>query len=314
MDGAVVRLRDGGFGTACCFFGPFILAGDDCFAKRLESFLPDGAKSFVRSVLFLQPRRPLGGEFRLEFRRKLLQIVTKIRDHRVFVVQFDAHDAGCVCVTNSRGCIYASKQLVGVVFLIFDVRRIPAVQNLAHAEGLNTAWLIRIRPCHVEIDVDPNALLDAVCDELVQFFEILFADFADLGILPDGGIVPVRVHEMEAKAVEAVLAEAFGEFLAVFRLRKAGVARQIRAEKAQRHIAVIDEMAVFRADKSMGTSRFWRQETDIDWRARRRFKAWNFKGGPAGRLRRDLRADGKAYQQGDGVQILHGRSSFCCND
>ena len=110
---------------------------------------------------------------------------------------------------------------------------------------------------------------------------------------------------MEAQAVEAILAEPFGELPAVLRLGEAGVTRHIRAEKAQRDVAVIDEMTVLHADKSMGTSGFRCQITDIHGRAGRRFKAWNFKSGPAGRVRRDLCTDGEAHQQGDGVQIFH---------
>ena len=104
---AVFRLREDRIRTAGVFSGPAIFTRNNRFAKRLVVFLPSGAESFVRSVLFLQPRRPLGDEFRLEFGRKLLQIVAKIRDHRVFVVQFDAHDAGRFCITNSRDSVYA---------------------------------------------------------------------------------------------------------------------------------------------------------------------------------------------------------------
>ena len=107
------------------------------------------------------------------------------------------------------------------------------------------------------------------------------------------------------QAVEAVLAEPFGELPAILWFGEAGVACHIRAEKAQRDVAVIDEMTVFHADKSMGTSRFRCQITDVHGRAGRRFKAWNFKRGPAGRVRRDLCTDGEAHQQGDGVQIFH---------
>ena len=157
----------------------------------------------------------------------------------------------------------------------------------------------------MEIDVDPDAFLNAVYDELIQFFEILFVEFALLGILPDGGVIPIQIHEMEAQAVEAILAEPFGELPAILRFGEAGVACHIRAEKAQRDVAVIDEMTVLHADKSMGTSRFRCQITDVHGRAGRRFKAWNFKSGPAGRVRRDLCTDGEAHQQGDGVQIFH---------
>ncbi len=106
---------------------------------------------------------------------------------------------------------------------------------------------------------------------------------------------------MEAQAIETVLTEPFGELPTILWLWKTSVTRQIRSEKAQRNTTIINEMTVFYTDKSMGTSRFWRQITDIDRRARQRFEAWNFKGGPSGRLRRDLCADGKAHQQNNGV-------------
>ena len=84
----------------------------------------------------------------------------------------------------------------------------------------------------MEVYVEPNALLNAICDELIQFAQVFFADFAFFSILPDGRIVPIRVHEMEAQAIETVLAEPFGELPTILWLRKTSIPCEIRAEKA----------------------------------------------------------------------------------
>ena len=123
---------------------------------------------------------------------------------------------------------------------------------------MDTAWLVGIRPRHMEVDVEPNALLNAIRDELIQFAQVFFTDFALLGVLPNGRIVPICVHEMEAQAIETVLTEPFGELPTILWLWKTSVTRQIRSEKAQRNTTIINEMTVFYTDKSMGTSRFWR--------------------------------------------------------